>query len=514
MKLAAIDIGTNSIHMVIAQATHKNSFQIIDREKRMVKLGEGVFATNRLNERAFREGLETIKRYVQLADQRGADEIITAATSATREAQNGGEFLNKVVKETGISPEVISGGREARLIFQAVRHEIDLHDENVMVIDIGGGSTEITVGNKNEVLLGKSMKLGVLRLLDMFDGQGPISEEARGVLEAHIRFVAQHIIAEAKEIGFSRIIGTSGTIRTLGEAAHVAAGGKSMKSVNAEVVKVKNLEELTGQLLKLRPDKRASLDSIGDKRSDAIHLGGVLLLQLLKMAEVEELTLCDASLREGLILDYLESHAQKIDSFPEQEDLRHRSVAQLAHEFNADWDQNTHVARLALQIFDQTAELHQMNTFEREILEFAALLHSVGQYIRFKRYHKHNRYIIAHAGLRGFNDEEIILISQVARYHRKAEPKKKHKKFKKLSKEQRRIVQVLSAILRVALGLDRTKNQLVKHINCKISKNKLVIQLAGQPESLELELWATQKNLGPLAKVLDRKIKLEPVAGS
>lgn len=514
MKLAAIDIGTNSIHMVIAEATYQNSFHIIDREKEMVKLGEGVFRTNRLNERAFREGLQTIKRYVQLADQRGADEIITAATSATREAQNGGDFLREMVKDTGIAPEVISGSREARIIFQAVRHEIDLQGKNALVIDIGGGSTEISVGNEHEILMAKSMKLGVLRLLDMFDNKGAIGEEARGVLEAHIRFVAKKIMAEARDIGFSRVIGTSGTIRTLGEAAHVEAGGKSMKSVNAEVVKRTSLEKLTDKLLNMKLDKRASVNNIGEKRADAIHLGGVLLVELLKMAKVEELTLCDASLREGLILDYLESHAHKIDAFPELQDLRHRSVAQLANQFDVDWQQKEHVSRLALQIFDQTAELHQMDSFERDILEFAALLHSVGQYIRFKRYHKHSRYIISHAGLRGFNDEEIKLISHVARYHRKSEPKKKQKKFKKLSKKQRNIVRLLSAILRIAVNLDRSKNQMVKHVGCKISKKKLVLQPAGRPESMELEIWATKKHLDPLAKVLDKKIKLEPVAAN
>lgn len=513
MKLAAIDIGTNSIHMVIAQASHKNSFQIIDREKEMVKLGTGVFSTNRLSERAFKEGLETIKRYVQLADQRGADEIITAATSAIREAHNGSEFLNELVRQTGISPEVISGGKEARLIFQAVKNEIALHDDNAMVIDIGGGSTEIAVGNRQEVLMGKSMKLGVLRLLDMFDGESKVGEEALGVLQAHIRFVAQNIMAEAKKIGFSRVIGTSGTIRTLGEAAHIAAGGKPMKSVNAEVVKLTDLDDLTKELLKIKPNKRAAMNGIGEKRADAIHLGGALLVQLLQMAGVEEITLCDASLREGLILDYLESHTQNIANFPVSQDLRHRSAFQLAHQFNVDWQQKMHVASLSVQIFDQTQKIHELEHFERDILEYASLLHSVGQYIRFKRYHKHSRYIIGHAGLRGFNDEEILLISHVARYHRKAEPKKKHKKYKKLTKSQRKVVKILSAILRVAVSLDRTKNQLIKEVACKHSKKKLALQIAGRPENMKLELWATRKHVDPLAKALKKEVSVEAIAG-
>ncbi|WKN31851.1 Ppx/GppA phosphatase family protein [Porifericola rhodea] len=511
MKIAAIDIGTNSIHMVIAKVSHNHNIQIIDREKEMVKLGVGVFATNRLSERAFQQGLETIKRYVQLADQRGADEIITAATSAIREAHNGGEFLHELVSATGISPETISGSKEARLIFKAVRNEIALKGKNAMVIDIGGGSTEITVGNEQDILMGKSMKLGVLRLLDMFNGEDKVGGEALGVLEAHIRFVARQIIAEAKELGFSRIIGTSGTIRTLGEAAHIAAGGKPMKSVNAEVVKREDLESLTKQLLKMNVEKRAAVNGIGDKRADAIHLGGVLLVQLLQMADAKEITLCDASLREGLILDYLDHHAQAISEFPEAPDLRHRSAFQLAHQFNVDWEQKNHVAYLALQLFRQTKKIHKLGDFEQDILEYAALLHSVGQYIRFERYHKHSRYIIAHAGLRGFNDEEILLISQVARYHRKAEPKKKHKKFRRLSKEQRHTVKVLSGILRVAVSLDRTKNQLVKQLHCKLSKGKLEIQLAGQADNMKLELWATRRHLDPLAKVLHKDISIEAV---
>ncbi|WPP51579.1 Ppx/GppA phosphatase family protein [Catalinimonas niigatensis] len=511
MKLAAIDIGTNSIHMVIAKVTHRNSFQIIDREKEMVKLGEGVFATNNLSERAYREGLETIRRYVQLADQRGADEIITVATSAIREAHNGGDFLNELVRETGISPEVISGSKEARLIFKAVRNEIALQGAHAMVIDIGGGSTEITVGNEQEILMGKSMKLGVLRLLDMFSGEGSVGEEAIGVLEAHIRFVAQNIIQEAKDLGFSRIIGTSGTIRTLGEAAHIAAGGKPMKSVNAEVVKLSDLDNLTKQLLKMKPEKRAGINGIGEKRADAIHLGGALLVQLLQMAGVEEITLCDASLREGLILDYLENHTQSIANFPESKDLRHKSAFQLAYQFNVDWEQKMHVASLALQLFDHSSKLHGLGDFERDIVEYASLLHSVGQYIRFERYHKHSRYIIAHAGLRGFNDEEILLISQVVRYHRKKAPAKKHKKFKKLTKAQKNTVRILSGILRVAVSLDRTKNQLVKEVVCKHSRKKLVLQIAGRPENMKLELWATRRHLAPLAKALGRDITLEPV---
>ena len=316
MKLAAIDIGTNSIHMIVVKVINQRNFEVIDRVKEMAKLGAGVFATNRLSDRAFNLGLDTIERYVQLAEDLGVDDIVTAATSATREAQNGEAFLKEVFRRTHITPRVISGKEEARLIFLAVRNAIALGDENALVLDIGGGSTEAVVGNRESVLFGTSMKLGVLRLLDMFESKDAIGEEARNVLESHIRFLAKKTLAQAQSVGFTRVIGTSGSIRTLGEAAYLANNEQPLESLNAEVVKLSELEKITDKLVDLKAEKRENIDGITRKRSDAIHLGGVLLVELLKLADASELTLCEASLREGLILDYIEKHAHGIQAFP------------------------------------------------------------------------------------------------------------------------------------------------------------------------------------------------------
>lgn len=231
MKLAAIDIGTNSIHMIIVEATSVANFDILEREKEMVKLGVGVFASNYISDRAFKLGIETISRYVQLANRLGVDEIITAATSAIREARNGEDFLNEVLAQTSLCPRIISGKEEARLIFLAVRNSIALEEDRVLVLDIGGGSTEAVVGDRSKIYESDSMPLGVLRLLDMFEDKGSVSAEGRGVLEAHIRFIGQKIFEKINKVGFERVIGTSGTIRTMGEAAHIAAGGEDRKSV-------------------------------------------------------------------------------------------------------------------------------------------------------------------------------------------------------------------------------------------------------------------------------------------
>ena len=508
MKLAAIDIGTNSIHMIVVEATSKSSFKILDREKEMAKLGVGVFASNYISDRAFEIGLKTIARYVQLADSLGVDEIITAATSAIREAHNGEDFLNEVVNQTGLCPRIISGQEEARLIFLAVRNSIALEEDKALVLDIGGGSTEAVIGDRNTIFFKDSLPLGVLRLLDMFEDRGAVGAEGKGVLEAHIRFVANDAIEQIREVGFKRVIGTSGTIRTMGEAAHIAAGGKSLQSVNAEVVGLKDLSEITQKLLEMKLEKRAQVEGISEKRADAIHLGGVLLTQLLKMAGVEEITLCDASLREGMILDYLEKHSQEVVALPTQPiNLRHRKAAHLVYKYESDWSENCHVAYLALEIFDQIQELHELGNFEREALEFAALLHDIGQFISFKKHHKNSRYIIERTDPRGFTDEERLLIKHLVRYHCKAKPSKKHKKFKKLSKRDRYIVKMLSGILRIAVALNKTKNRRVEQINCQISQNELEIIVTGA-DNLEVEIWAARRKCLVLAEALKRQVKI------
>ena len=508
MKLAAIDIGTNSIHMIIVETTDRDSFRILGREKEMAKLGAGVFASNYISDRAFQVGLETIIRYVQLADRLGVEEIITAATSAIREAHNGEDFLNEVVAQSGLSPRIISGKEEARLIFLAVRNSIAIQEDRALVLDIGGGSTEAVVGDRSQIFFKDSMPLGVLRLLDMFADRGAVGIEGRGVLEAHIRFVAESIFDKIDSIGFDRVIGTSGTIRTVGEAAHIAAGGESWQSVNAQVVQLEDIAQLTQKLLKMELDERAEVESISEKRADAIHLGGVLLVKLLEMAGVKEITLCDASLREGMVLDYIERHSQQVTVAEPQQDLRHRKAAHLVSKYESDWSENRHVANLALQIFDQTQELHKYGNYEREILEFAALLHDIGQFISFRKHHKNSRYILKQTDPRGFTDEEMLLIRHLVRYHCKAEPTKKHKKFKKLDKHHRQVIQLLSGILRIAVALNKTKNQRVKQISCHILEEKLEIDVGGA-ENLEVEIWAAQRSRPVLAKALERQIKIQ-----
>ncbi|MCL6260146.1 Ppx/GppA family phosphatase [Aquiflexum sp. TKW24L] len=505
MNLAAIDIGTNSIHMIIVKATPKQTFEVLVQEKEMVKLGVGVFANKMLSEKAFNAGVETIARYVQLADEYGVEHIITAATSATREAKNGREFLDRLIQDVGLNPKMISGNEEARLIFLAVRKAIDLRKENAMVIDIGGGSTEIVIGNTEEVLFKKSLKLGVLRLFDRVGDQGQLSKPGQESLQEHIREVAKQAMEEAVLVGFSKVIGTSGTIRALGEAALERRDVNIVQSVNAEVVKIKDLDKIVGKLLGLPPERRTEIKGINENRVDAIHLGGLLLLELLKMAGVKEITLSDASLREGLIIDYLEKNGLKLGDIIEGKDIRERSSLLLATRYDTDIEEKKHVCNLALQLFDQLKDLHQMNIEARDLLQNACLIYDVGLFVNFQDYHKHSAYLILNGRLRGFNNEERIILSLLARYHRKGVPKKKHKVFKQLQTKERDLVRGLAGILRIAVGLDKTKNRWVESVHCILDAENIEIKIYGDA-TMDLEIWEAQRFSDALSNFLVRRV--------
>lgn len=507
MNLAAIDIGTNSIHMIIVKVHSKENFDILMQEKSMVKLGVGVFSNNKLSKKAFESGVDTIKRYVQLADQFGVDHIITSATSATREAKNGRDFLDALILEAGISPKLISGKEEARLIFLAVKKSIALNNKKTLVLDIGGGSTEAVVGDENQVYYGNSIKLGVLRLLDKVGHQDKLDKKEKEALIIHIKQTANKIIQKAMGVGFTKVIGTSGTIRSLAEACLEKTDNPSPESVNAEVVQLEALIKLKDKLLEATPEERAAIPGISSNRIDAIHLGALLLVELLQMTGTNEITISDASLREGMIIDHIEKHGKQINEDNQGKNVRERSCLLLAARYETVLEEKKHISGLALQLFDQLKHLHKSGNYERELLYYGSLIYDVGNYIQFKDYHKHSRYVIKNSQLRGFNNEEILLLGHIARYHRKSGPKKKHKKYRKLLKVQKVQLKLLSGMLRIAIGLDKTKNQWVQNVYCLPEKDRLTIQVFGE-DNMDLEIWEAQRYSDTLANYLQMDIQV------
>jgi exopolyphosphatase/guanosine-5'-triphosphate,3'-diphosphate pyrophosphatase len=508
MRIAAIDIGTNSVHMIVCRIRPDLSFEVVDREKDMIRLGAGSLDGRTLGETHIAAALQTLAKYRRLAESHGVDEIIAAATSAVREAENGADFISAVRRDTGIHVRVISGTEEARLIHLAAAYAVGVGRQPAVVIDIGGGSTEITLGTSSRVQLGRSFRLGAIRLTERFAKTDPLARRDERKLERHVQRETRSYLRQIRKRGFERVIGTSGTILSLGS---LATGAKRPPGdVRNLRVKTKALARLRKRLTSMTLDERLRLPGLDPRRADLAAPGIVLLDTLLDDLGAAELTLCDFALREGLVLDYIQknaSHIRTVDRYP---DARRRSVMELAERFGYRVAHARQVARLALTLFDATAGLHGAGPREREWLEYGALLHDIGNHISYERHHKHSYYLIKHGDLRGFDPNEIEMIALTARYHRQAEPRKDHEGFEGLSPSDRRTVRLLGALVRLAEGLDRSHAQVVQTMDVSRKGEALRVRLRASGDA-ELEAWAAHRHASALSAQLRRPIEFEVV---
>jgi exopolyphosphatase/guanosine-5'-triphosphate,3'-diphosphate pyrophosphatase len=513
MRLAAIDIGTNSVHMIVAQVRPDQSFEIVDREKEMVRLGAGGLDGRALTPAAMAGGLEALSKFRRLADSHKVDEIIAAATSATREAENGGDFLAAVRDQTGIDVRVISGAEEARLIHIAATYGVDLAKRNGVVIDIGGGSVEITLGAAREPALAKSFKIGVIRLTERFVRADPLAHRDERRLVAHIDEAIGAHVDQIVARGYQRVIGTSGTILSLGAVTLAAEQGHVVADLHHRRVPAKALHKVRKALVASDQAARLQMPGLDPRRADLAVAGAVLLDTIVRRLGADEISLCEMALREGLILDYVRRNERHIAAVERYPDIRRRSVEELGERCHYWSEHARQVARIATRLFDQTTDRHGLGAREREWLEFGALLHDVGVHISYRSHHKHSHYLIRHGDLRGFDPAEVEIIALVARYHRQATPKKSHEGYVDLKGPERRVVRLLSAFVRVAEGLDRSHAQVVGDVKVSPDGDGLLVRVEVSGDA-ELEQWAAARDLPPLETELACPVRVDVQSAS
>ncbi len=511
MRIAAIDIGTNSIHMIVVKVRPDLSFEVIDREKDMVRLGAGGLDGRKLTDSAMSAALQTLAKFRRLAESNKVDEIIAAATSATREAENGGDFIAEAGRQTGIHIKVISGTEEARLIHLAAGYGVDVGGNTAVVVDIGGGSVEITLGTATHLRLGKSFKAGVIRLTERFVKTDPLSPQNERRLVKHLNRDMGAYLEQIANTGFDRAIGTSGTILSLGALALTNEGG-TPEDLRNQRVEAKALHRLRKLLVAADIEERLHMPGLDPRRADLSVAGSVLLDTILRGLGARDITLCDLALREGLVLDYIHRNSARIRKVERYPDVRRRSVVELGERCGYWSEHAQQVARLAVSIFDQTRSVHGLSDREREWLEYGALLHDIGVHISYDRHHRHSYYLIKNGDLRGFDPKEIEVIALVARYHRQATPKKSHEGYGGLNGPLRQTVRVLSAIVRLGEGLDRSHAQALAGIDLFPRGDDYLARLRANGDA-ELELWAAHRHVAPLERELDLPIRFE-VAGA
>lgn len=508
MKIAAIDVGTNSIRTIIAIVHGDGTFQVVDQLREMVRLGEGESPTAGMTPRAFADGLSVLSKARVLCDAHRVDHIVAVATSAVREAVNGGRFVDQVQQRTGIELEVISAEKEARLIYAGARGCMPTGDRRGLFIDVGGGSVEFIIGDQAIHFIA-SVKLGGLRLLNRFPMSDPIKPRQIEAVREYIAATLEPVLSRIRSVGFDSVIGTSGTSLTLTSLVleRERHNGAEPPSLNRQTVSAAELLSVCKWLIQSTAAERRQINRIQPGRLNSIVMGAILWQCMVEQLGIRSVTACDYALREGVLIDYIESHLPGIRQWEKYPNPRRRSAIALAQRCNWDEAHSRQVAVLALSLFDQLQPLHHLDARAREWLDYAALLHDIGYHISARAHHRHSYYLILHGDLLGFSQQEVRTIAAVARYHRKRKPERGDPELTGLDGGTRRTIEILSGILRIADALDRTHNRIARQVKVQTRNRSLQLQLIARGDA-ELEQWFAAQEAALLQDVLKLKIQI------
>lgn len=509
-RIAALDLGTNSFHVILVDIYPDGSFRTVDKLKEMVHLAEGGMK-NRLSKAAMNRGIAALKKIKMLCDSYNVEEILAYATSAIREAENGGLFIQRMIDEVHVKALAISGKKEADLIGQAIQHAVSLGSDPVLMVDIGGGSVELIIGNNHERFFSTSKKIGAARMAAQFVKHDPITDEEIGQLRDYFERALDAVFQKMDQYNIKMMVGSSGTMENI---ARIIANRQSITAsvtLNELTYSREEYKEFHAHFIKLDRGERLQVKGLDEKRVDIITPGVVLLDLLIDRCGIEQVKISESALREGIILDYIKKEKDSLDlellaDFP---DPRRRSVFELLRKCNWHEKHSTHVAKMALKIFDRLQGELGLSAQDRELLEYAAYLHDIGYYISHRKHHKHALYIIRHADLKGFTEDEINIMANVARYHRRSTPKKRHKRYRKMDKSLRRRVKKLSGLLRVADGLDRSHYQNVQNLEIEVKEEQINLLITTEADPA-LEIWGARRKSHLFEEITGRKLQIFP----
>ncbi len=502
MRIAALDLGTNSFHLLVADVHPDGQFEAFTRDKAMIRLGDVVTRQGHITTAAADTAVSTVRHFKRVADAAGATELHACATSAIRLAANGDELVDRIERETDVKVEVISGRREAELIFGAVRASVLLEPSPALCFDLGGGSVEIMVGDAGGLKWATSENLGVGRLTAAFVTSDPTSKEDRRKMREHIVDVLTPVAKAVAPFAPKLAVGSSGTLEDL---AHMVAARRKEDvpiSLNQLSFERDEFEALHKDLLASTADQRLRMQGLEARRVDLIVAGSMFLATAMELFDFSALTVSEWALREGIVLDAIRRHEPE-DWSDDPRALRRASVQGLARRCNWDEAHARQVAKLSLELFDETQELHGLGVDDREMLEYAALLHDVGEHVSPSGHHKHSAYLIQNGRLRGFAPAEVQLLAAIGRWHRGGNPSPGDDYG--LVDEER--LRRLTALLRIADGLDRGRAEAVDHIDVRVGPSLVVIQVRTSRD-VELELWGARRKRELFEKTFARDLEL------
>lgn len=507
-----IDIGTNSVRLLVVRLNPNHSYTILSRQKQQIRLGEGEFEDDEIKEEAIERLVMVCRKFTDLARTFATEEFVAVATSALREAANQNAILHLLRQEAQFDVRVISGQEEARLIYLGVASGFHLGERQGFFIDIGGGSTEIAIGGDRTYHYLESFPLGAIRLSNIYlpgDETGPVLPDQYRRLQHHIKDAIVHSVRKIRTLKPVIAVGSSGTIINLAEIAEKTL--HPTRNNGETVLSNKDLQKVIGMLCSLSLEKRKKVPGINPERADIIIAGAAILETFLKEIGIDSVTITGRGLQDGLLVDYL----SRMDDFPLLGELspRERSVLQLGRSCGINEAHARTVTSLVLELFDSAKEqgLHDLGEGERELLEYATFLHDIGSFISYTNHHAHSYYIIKNSELLGFDEREITFMANIARFHRKKAPRKKDTEIMDLDSRERDSLRILTTFIRLGESLDRSHTALIQHVRfTRADKNAVHLEVVARGDC-QLEIWGVESEKKAFEKIFEKQLVIERI---
>jgi exopolyphosphatase/guanosine-5'-triphosphate,3'-diphosphate pyrophosphatase len=507
-----IDIGTNSVRLLVVRLNPNHSYTILTRQKQQVRLGEGEFDEEEIQPEAIERLVVVCKKFTDLARTFSTEEFVAVATSAMREAANQNEILHLLRQEAQIDVRVISGQEEARLIYLGVASGIHIEDRQVFFIDIGGGSTEIAVGGNRTYQYLESFRLGALRLSNLYfprENTGPVSSDQYKRVQHHVKDTIIHSVRKIRDMKPVMAVGSSGSIMNLADIAQKAIHQDG--SNGDPVLSGKDLQKVIDLLCSLPLDQRRKIPGMNPERADIIIAGAAILDTFMKELGLDSIQTTGRGLQDGLLMDYL----SRMDVFPLLGELspRQRSVLQLGRSCGINEVHARTVTGLVLELFDSAKEqgLHNFSDNERELLEYATFLHDIGSFISYSNHHAHSYYIIKNSELLGFDQKEITFMANIARFHRKKTLRKKDPEVMELESRERDTLRVLTTFIRLSESLDRSHTALIQHVKfTRMNKECIHLEVVARGDC-QLEIWGVEAEKKAFEKIFGKQLVIERI---
>src|SRR3989475_996761 len=500
---AAIDIGSNSVRLKIARlAGHRLREIVEDRE--VTRLGESVFRSGFLSPEAMENTVKVLRRFHRTVQQEGADSVRVVATSALRDARNSRAFLEWVRSTTGWKVEIISGLEEARLIHLGLVSTLRVSSAPVLMVDLGGGSCELTISSQGHIRDTVSLPLGAVRLTNEFLQHDPPRKaelrRLRGFVEREIGRITDRIVRSRPKA----VIATSGTAASLAAVCH---GLYKTKGPRATMVSRTQMRRIAKMLARLPLEQRISLPGVGPRRAEIVIAGAVVYSELLERCQLAGFRYSPLGLRDGLLAQMAAEYDRSTRSGKQIESERWDSIRTAVEHYRVDMDHALQVRDSAMHLFAALRSVHRLPPEYEEWLSAAAMLYEVGDYVNRNGRHRHAYYIIAHSEILGYTPQQRRIIAAIARYLGKSRPTPGDGPMKSLTLADQEHVRKASLLLRLARALNPGRSGAVRRARVGAHRGEVRLALVAKPRtSVDLELWAVEKEKPYFREVFGREL--------